>query len=246
MKNLLIYTNPAKKFEGDNVALVKIHIDNSLEPGWDRKDILLYTNFPYEYNGIKSIVVSDRLHLKWDKTSNKILVIRDLLNKGLLKGLYWYHDFDAYENTRIQESDLGLEGFDLGLTGYGYKPQCNGGSIFFRDTAKDIFNEWCEKLLKIVRTRADEKTMTDMTRDGSMDKYRYKSLNITYNFGMRYLQYNYKRAKLPLKVLHFHPYYNDIHLHHSTKDAFIYGKNFQNKPLMSDRLIRLFHKHGIK
>lgn len=52
MKNLLIYTNADKEFSEENKTLVKIHIDNSLELGWDRKDILLYTNFPYEYNGV--------------------------------------------------------------------------------------------------------------------------------------------------------------------------------------------------
>jgi len=99
MKNLLIYTNPSKEFSEENKTLVKIHIDNSFDLGWKKEDILLYTNFKYSFNGISAIQVPDNLHLKWDKSSNKILVIDYLLKKRLLnQDLYWYHDFDAYQN----------------------------------------------------------------------------------------------------------------------------------------------------
>lgn len=244
MKNVLIYTNPDKEFNEENKTLVKIHIDNSLELGWKRENILLFTNFAYEHNGIRSIPVPDRLHLKWDKTSNKILVIDYLLkNKILTKDLYWYHDFDCYQNNYIGEEELQLDGYDLGITGYGYKPQANGGSFFFRETATDLFDLWVSETIRIKRTRADEKTMTDMVRAKKIT--RYKWLNITYNFGMRHTEYNYARATKPLKALHFHPDYNDAMLPFPTKDCFMYGKNPMGFPLMSPRLIRLFRKHGI-
>ena len=184
MKNLLIYTNSAKEFSDENKTLVKLQIDNSLDLGWKREDILLFTNFPYEYNGVKSKIVSDKLDVEWDRTSNKIFVIKDLLEKGLLQQgeLYWYHDFDAYQNEVITEEELGLnkEG-QIGLTGYGYKNQINGGSFFFRVnwTTYSTFSAWCRKTLEIVRTRADEKTMTDMALRPI--KWRHESMGKWYD-----------------------------------------------------------------
>ena len=124
VKNILVYTSTNREFSEENQTLVKVQIDNSLSLGWLRKDILLYTNFPYEYNGVRATVVDDRLQFRFDKTGNKILVIHDLFkNNALRPGLYWYHDFDAFQNHKITEKELGLDGVDIGLTGYGYKEQ---------------------------------------------------------------------------------------------------------------------------
>lgn len=54
MKNLLIYIHPDRKFVGESFSsetdvLPKIQIENSLKLGWKKEDILLVTNFPYEY-----------------------------------------------------------------------------------------------------------------------------------------------------------------------------------------------------
>lgn len=59
------------------------------------------------------------------------------------------HDFDAFENFRINESELGLTNFDLGLTHYTYKPEWQGASFFFKESAKDIL----ELLDKTTRSR---------------------------------------------------------------------------------------------
>ena len=50
MKQLLIYIGPTDKFDDEHEVLTKIQIDNSLDLGWKKEDILLVTNFPYEYN----------------------------------------------------------------------------------------------------------------------------------------------------------------------------------------------------
>lgn len=246
MKNFLCYTNPAQEFSEENKTLVKIHIDNSLDLGWKKEDILLYTNFPYQYNGVEAIPIPGTLDVHWDRTSNKILVINYLLSIGFLdEDLYFYHDFDAYQNEAITEAELGLEGYDIGLTGYGYKNQVNGGSFFFRETSTELFTHWAKRLQDICRTRADEKTMTDMTRSGEMNTWKWKMLNITYNFGQRGPKLCYEQASKPLKVLHFHPYYKFYPKDDTNINVFMHGKNKYGIPMMSQRLIEVFKHHGI-
>ncbi|KKR28424.1 MAG: hypothetical protein UT61_C0050G0008 [Candidatus Woesebacteria bacterium GW2011_GWA1_39_8] len=59
MKNLLIYINPPKCFGDEEKITVQIQIDNSLELGWKREDIIFVTNFSYEYNSIKAIKIDE-------------------------------------------------------------------------------------------------------------------------------------------------------------------------------------------
>lgn len=245
MKNILIYTNSDNEFSEENKTLVKIQIDNSFSLGWKPEDILLFTNFPYEYNGIHAANVPSELDCKWDRTSNKIIVIDFLLKNELLeKDLYWYHDFDAYQDSPIEQSELKMEGFDLGITGYGYKEQCCGGSFFFTETAGDLFDLWCKETFKKIRTRADEKTMTDLVNSNRIN--RYKWLDITYNFGQRCPRLCYRKALKPLKVLHFHPNYWHSSARYNNIDIFMHGKNKYKIPMMTDRLIKIFNQHGIK
>jgi hypothetical protein len=246
MKNLLIFTGPDKKFNSEHDRLAKIQIDNSLDLGWKKEDILLFTDFEWEYRGVKSILLTEDVYYPFDLAAGKIPVIVYLLNKGLLEQdqLYWSHDFDAFENTKILESELGLEEYDLGLTHYTYKPEWQCGSIFFKNSAKDIL----ELIDKTTRekphlSRNNEKTLTWLIKHNQINPKRYQRMNVSYNIMSKFLQTIYPLADKPLKVLHFLPSkVNDSG--ETALEMFMYGKNRLNIPLMSDRLIKLFKKHG--
>lgn len=249
MKNLLIYSGPQKKFSQEDLSLAKIQIDNSFDLDWKKEDILLVTDFPFEYNGVKSLLVPDGLYYDFDKNANKAIVSVYLLNQGIIEPgkLYWCHDFDAYENFRIDEQELGLAEFDLGLTHYFYKPEWQFGSFFFKKTSKDIL----ELLDNTIRARPylsrnNEKTLTWLIKHNAIDPTRYKKLNVTYNIMKKYLATIYPQAIKPLKVLHFRPSDKDPSLPETTLDIFMYGKNSLKIPLMSDRLIKIFKSHGIQ
>lgn len=249
MKNLLIYTSPTKKFSEEDLILARIQIDNSFDLGWKKQDLILMTDFPFEYNGIRSQVVPDNLYYDFDQNSNKTIVTAYLLNQGIIKTneLYWSHDFDTYESDKIKEAELGLQSCDLGLTHYCYKPEWQFGSIFFKHSAKDIFNLLNKTVRsKVVSSRFDERAMTLLTNNGTIDPKRYKRLNSTYNFTKRHIAIIYKMAAKPLKVLHFRPSNQDVLMPDTGLNMFMYGKNQLNIPLMSDRLIKIFHYHGIK
>ena len=158
MKNLLIYVNPSKSFldyhwRDENKLLAKIQIDNSLALGWKKEDIILVTNFNYEYRGVKSMVVNDDLFCKVSYTATKIKVILHLFDKDIIgDDLYWFHDFDAFQLEKITEEELCLENAVFALTDYGKTTinefrdrRWSTGSIFFKKDAERIFRMMMQK-----------------------------------------------------------------------------------------------------
>jgi hypothetical protein len=249
MKNLLIYTGPNKKFDQEHEVLARIQIDNSLDLGWKREDILLATNFPYLYNGVSSLLVPDKLYYEFDLAASKLPVVIYLIKQGFIGAdeLCWCHDFDAYELNSISEAELGLDDFDLGLVPYFYKPQWQFCSFFFKKSAKDVF----ELLDRTIRARPyasrnNEKTLTRLIGEDVIKADRYKKLNVTYGIAKRCLATVYREASKPLKVLHFLPSNYDKLMPDTALNMFMYGKNNLKMPLMNERLTKIFKYHGIK
>ena len=80
-------------------------------------------------------------------------------------------------------------------------------------------------------------------------KERIKKLNITYNLATRKRDISacYEMADKPLKVLHFHPFDKGLldKEEGNNMAVCVYGKNRMNKVLVTERLIKIFNKHGI-
>ena len=241
IKNLLVYIHPDKVFVRDYALLARIQIDNCLSLGWKKKDILLVFNYPFKYNGVKALVVGDEHYYGARPRSIKTAIVPFLVDEGIIeKGkIYWNHDLDAIQMNVIQEEELGLDGFDLGLTDYGWKERWNLGSFFVKSSSKDIFN-----LAKpiIYQNIEDETALVQLTTENESINKRCKRLNISYNFGMRNVESNFAKAKKPIKVVHFHPQDRRLPI----LDIFMYGKNGLNKPLLSKRLIKVFNQNGVK
>jgi len=270
MKNLMIYVNPAKDFldvsdawRNEPGLLAKVQIDNSLEIGWKREDILLFTNFDYEYNGVRSINIHDGLFCSFSPTATKINVLIHLFEIGFIgKDLYWFHDLDAFQLEKITDDEVWAElnGADIGLTDYGRSSINPGrdlrwstGTIFFKDSALDIFKAW---QTEIYRYQANEEIMLlEMLkkRRHRAVKERIKKVNITYNFAtrMRDVGGAYDIANKPLKIIHFHPFDKrgitgrHIDKRNDNIAVCIQGKNPMNKVLVNDRLMSIFKRHGV-
>lgn len=252
--------------------LVKLQIDNSLDLGWEREDIMLATNFDYEYNGVKSIVVSDDNFSQSDNPGSKHLAICELISRGLIKKgeLYWFHDLDAFQSETITESELGMDGADLALTDYGWRERWATGSMFFAAQAEDIFRILLEtaNLFKIReefalmvltyqdRYRLYDEQQKEIYNPEMMDKVpmakdiqkRVKKINTSYNFVPFYnTKYCYEIAIKPIKVVHFHPFGSFKEPDRpSLINFYMYGDNDIKTTFMSERLIKIFHEHGIR
>lgn len=232
MKTILTFVDPLKKFNKEHEELTKIQIDNSLDLGWRPEDILLATNFPYEYNGVKAYLVSDDCYYGKNNfiRSSKIPVINQLFKDGIIKEgeIYWFRDNDAFQLEPIKESDLELGDNVLAITNHGWHSRWNAGSFFFTAGAKDIF-------LKI-RETMDEQNIDEqcaleyMIKNNQVEKY--KLLNLTYNLGIYYHVHTLKRVKKPLMVAHFHP--------HKPRHLKLYT------PLIPERLTKLLNNYGLK
>jgi len=222
MKNLLIYISPDKKFNDENASYVKIQIENSLQY-WDKKDLILATNFPYSYMGVDSTIVPDDLFSDVSRCAVKVNVIAYLLEKGLLNELTWFHDTEAWQVSKLRVELIK----DLGLTDYGWSPKWNGGSMFFFPKALDIFQMWKKAILEYQLD--DERSLMKLT-ESNTDRIndRIERMNITYNIGRRKVEDNILEAHKPLRVLHFHPYRENL------------LKKFE--ALVPDHLLKLFYE----
>lgn len=262
MKNLMIFVNPSKAFidphwGSENEILAKIQIENSLDLGWKKEDIMVVTNFDFEHMGVKSIKVNDEQFCEASHTATKIKVILDLIDRGLINDeLYWFHDFDAFQLEKITEEELDLKDKIFALTDYGKTVinkfrdrRWSTGTIFFKKEAKEIF-----KLIidYVYRYKANEEVillhLTKQNKNKINEKI--KKLNITYNLATRKRDVSacYEMSDKPLKVIHFHPFDKravDSELGGNNIDVCVYGKNRKNVILFNDRLAKLFKKYNI-
>lgn len=201
MKNLLIYINPRKGFDSEHARYAEIQIENSRK-FWDKKDLLLVTNFPYSYSGIDAMVVPDDLYCEVHNKASKVNTIIYLLEQGVLDELTWFHDLDAFQLQPMDSTSIERE---VGFTDYGWSPKWNTGSIFFKPSSVEVFR-WLKDAVYALQTD-EERALRAMTKDAThpINDY-YERMNITYNFGMRNIADNLRVADKPLMVVHFHPY----------------------------------------
>lgn len=260
MKNLLIYISKYNKFDLENEILIKVQIDNSLDLGWNAKDILLVTNFTYEYRGVKAIVIEDSTFCRFSRQASKINAIISLFELGLIEDkLYWFHDLDVFQMEKFPEIEIGKN--NLATTDYGGNDLWNTGVMFFRCGTYYIFNRIKEVVYKY-RTDEERALMALTGNDVELKsahsigklipayddadfKNRIVKLNSTYNFIPRYLEESYRIAEKPIKCVHFHPIKVKKNQEISQYDEMINGKNKLGIPIVNERLKIIFKKHGL-
>lgn len=256
MKNLLIYISPTGSFDNprsdlasnDGEATCKVQIDNSLEFGWKREDIMLVTNFPYEYNGVKAIEVEADFFDRKPQVS-KINAILALFDSGMIEDeeTYWFHDLDAFQvdkridvqidDDMIACTDFGGAKFFLG------RERFSGGVFYFRKGSEDLFNE-----IKYLcyRDKIDEEEALGIMAVG--DEYfdeRIEVLNNSFNFIGYNLKELYPRLIKPIKVIHFHPLVGKKRFEAETSLQYFMGDNPLKVNFVPDSLLELFKKHGL-
>jgi len=267
LKNLLIYINPSKEFDKNTEITAKIQIENSLDLGWKIEDILLVTNFPYEYMGVKSTIVDDSYFNESNPTNTKFWAIAHMFWDNLIENnLYWAHDFDCFQLEPISEFEImeEMDGRDVGICDYGSTHKYSGGSVFFKKSAKIVFmriREVMEEYGTGEQEAATSLAQNNLTwivggmsnpqnrmipgnfRDSEYIKSRIKTIDFTYNFWHNNLKRRYIGSKKPIRTLHFNVFYN-IGKEGNKFDLYS-GDNHLGIDFIGDRLTKIFNKYGI-
>lgn len=200
MKNLMVYMNGKgfgyKKFDNKIDCLIKAQIDNSLRLGWNKKDIILITNFNYTYNSITAYMTPDLC--VYSGKCNPLIGIYVALRE--FNDTVWYHHHDAFQ---LRKFDIDIDS-DIHIF-KNHNDTLNPSSIFVKKNAIDII----EQTIKTADYRFDRFGAVDdasvpltKTLELSMVSNRVKYLDPT----MCYESTTVVDSPNDIKVVHFNPY----------------------------------------
>lgn len=196
MKNLMVANiHNESKWNGDSITLMlKAQIENSLEVGWKPDDMCVITNFDFEYQGVVGQKTDLNEHCF---TGSKMFGVQWAI-KNKIDDVFWAHDLDCWQGVWFDCPEFK----DVGAAEYSL-PKFNGGSIFWRGSAKDIVEEVIRQITKEKATK--EEPTLNLVLKNSKYKNRVTVLNTTYNLGCSGFVVRYNRAIKPIRVSHFHP-----------------------------------------
>jgi len=227
MKNFLTANLTKGRYEKDSITLLlKAQIENSLSLGWEPEDIILLTNFKFDFMGVKSLKTNlNNICF----TGSKMFGMKYLFNKQI-NDVIWAHDLDAWQNVPFCCPEFK----DVGIACYS-NTKYNGGSIFWRQTAQDIVY----KIVSEIETNNENKEEPTLNRVLKSKKYKKRVTNInnTFNVGCSGYVKRWDRSIKPIRVCHFHPY-NRI-----AWETHALDRNGLDVKGISDRLEKLLRKY---
>lgn len=208
---------------------IKAQIDNALAVGWTTEDIILATNFNYEYRGVKAILVQLN---NFCMTGSKTFAVLELMKMGKIDGPVWLHDLDVWQNEWFDLPDFK----EVGICTYS-TPKFNGGSVFYRPSAQDMI----QKVVDVILEKKEQQEEPTINRIYKTDEFkdRVTVCDQTYNLGCSGFVPRYNRSEKPIKCCHFHPN-NKIAV-----DTHMYDRNMlgHDKIPVSNRLRQLLFKY---
>ncbi|MHA2219403.1 MAG: hypothetical protein ACXACY_26120 [Candidatus Hodarchaeales archaeon] len=198
MKNFIVANKRKNKRYGSQSieTLIKAQIENSYSLGWSRKNILLISNFEFEFLGVKAHIAPLN---EFCLTGSKMFALKWAFDTGLLKETVWAHDLDAWQNWSFKEPKMK----DVGIAQYSNN-KYNGGSIFWKPESRDIVDA-VVKTITEEELQREEPTLNKLLKSDEFKK-RVTVLNNTFNVGCSGFVKRYNRSEKPIRVLHFHPY----------------------------------------
>ena len=224
MKNVMIYNKLTDNVRWSDEELFnsfKAQIDNSLTRGWKKEDIIIGTNFHFEYKGIKNKLLKNIC--QENPFCNKFYGMLELMETGVLKDDFWFHDQDAWQ----LHDDLKFPVFNGQVGGCSYGPdktfgeQMNTCSFYVKKTGSFVIKyivDFMKQNLQLIEheysdenvisyLRADkESELCAYTGDNTPYKHEYLTLiNHQYNIGVTRIKDRFDAADKPVYVGGFVP-----------------------------------------
>jgi len=180
MQNIIIWIKNDKggyKFRYRNdfdkmQRYLKLQIAHSINLGWPKEDLVVITNFPFEYMGVKANIATDICG--WSAFANKLVVINEMIKKGIINDNFWLHDADAYQ---LVPFDFPKESNDVGYARHAVgRNKIQGGSAFYRKEAFDIVEAIAtgNKLFRIRKEESFFHVFFEVAKGGKVIK-KYKA-----------------------------------------------------------------------
>lgn len=242
MKNFMVANKQenSNRYKKENIEiLLKAQIENSLELGWNKEDIIILSNFDFQFMGVQSINISEHMNNSC-LTGSKMFGLRWFFNNNKIEDIIWVHDLDAWQNAKFDDYFFDLKGNrmkdikDVACATYS-NWKYNGGSLFWRHRGQDIVEAITQKIVENDENK-EEPTLNKIFKSNEY-KERISILNYTYNVGCSGFIPRFDRSIKPIKVCHFHPYNGTAWEIHAL------GRDDRNKIAISIRLERLLRKY---
>ena len=230
MKNVMIYNRLDENLRYTDEVLTnsfKAQIDNSLRLGWKVDDIIIGTNFDFEYNGVKNKPLTNVC--RYNPFVNKFYGMLELMETGVLSDDFWFHDQDNW-----QLHPFGFPEFagEIGGCTYVATPEWNTASLLVKKTSKfviEYIKEFCD-LNQNPDMFSDENYMAFIRQQPAVTEY-LTTLNNTYNVGKTHIQHRFAAATKPIHVIGCQP-----QIDKSTRP-------FYDRGLIDNELNQIFKKY---
>jgi len=175
-------------------------IENSLELGWSKEDIIIGTNFKFKYRGIESVILKDIC--PYSAVMSKIYGVRELMNNGVIDKDVWVHDLDAWQNCEFEFPNIADIGITTSPSGRIDEPPRtnNSGSFFVRTSGLDLV----EKIIEHGdqnRYKNDEHAINHLNPN-LHPEYSDRVMFVDQTFNMGGNMRRYCLASKPIKVIH--------------------------------------------
>lgn len=202
MKNIVIY-NKINNYSGGGQKndyiienYLKAQVENSLNFGWDPKDIIIATNFNFEHKGVKNLELFDICYSSG--YNNKWYGIKEIFEKHFQDDC-WLHDYDNW-----QTSEINFPNFNGEIAGciYVYTKEWNTASMFFKKSSNNII-EYIYDFLKLnekIPFNGDESALSIIRQIDEVKNY-LTTINNKYNVGLTKFEYRYEVAEKPISCL---------------------------------------------
>jgi len=207
------------------MKLLDTQVENSLVLGWKPCDIIVVANFFYCDHGVEAI---EGTLNEGCLRGSKVFALDMLVREGLVgeSTVIWTHDLDAWQNHWFACPEFA----DVGAAEYS-RPKFNGGSVFYRHSARDIIASVVSRLRK-TNAEKEEPTLNRIFRSDQF-RHRVTTLNHTYNVGCSGFVERYERSEKPVLVSHMHP------TNRIAWDTHVNDRNELGRRAMSPRLVEL-------
>ena len=236
MKNVLIYNRLENKLRYDDDLLhatLRAQIDNSIDQGWDVDDIIIGTNFEFEYRGVRNHTLTNVCY--HNPFFNKFYGMLELMERGVLDDDFWFHDQDAWQINQFEFPDFDGE---VGACTYVATPEWNTCSMFIKRSAIDVIRYIVEfmEMNASVKVDSDENWIAYLRRHTEIKSY-LTTLNNKFNVGRTFMEQRYNAAEKPVCVIAFQPQVPE------SVAVFDGSNNSMNINLINSKLDHIFDLH---